>query len=79
MDAAARIFGRAAIGLILSGNDGDGVEGFKSIKAAGGTTVAPSLEGGSSSETVRLAARTGLVDRFFSDSLVKWHRGIWRD
>ncbi|MDJ0855708.1 MAG: response regulator [Desulfobacterales bacterium] len=78
MASVARIFGPAAAGLILSGNDGDGVEGLRRIKAAGGTTFAPSPEGGLASETIRLAAHHDLVDHAFSHSLVQWHRGIWR-
>ena len=39
----ASVWGPRAIGVILSGGDGDGTEGCKSIKAGGGTTFAQDL------------------------------------
>ena len=40
LTSLADAMGERAIGIILSGYDGDGIEGCRSIKAKGGTTFA---------------------------------------
>jgi two-component system, chemotaxis family, protein-glutamate methylesterase/glutaminase len=39
-DSAARVFGSAALGLILTGMGRDGVDGLRTLKAAGGQVIA---------------------------------------
>ena len=77
MASVADAFGKTAVGLILCGNNGDGLEGLRSIKASGGTTVAPSPDCSLFPETVRLAVQRGLVDRVLSQSLGDLHREVW--
>ncbi|RZI60284.1 MAG: chemotaxis protein CheB, partial [Pseudomonas sp.] len=38
-ESAATVYGAAAIGIVLTGVDGDGAHGLRAIKAAGGITV----------------------------------------
>ena len=42
MQSAARAYGAAVLGVVLTGMGADGVEGLRSIKAAGGRTLAES-------------------------------------
>ncbi|MCL4436874.1 MAG: PAS domain S-box protein [Thaumarchaeota archaeon] len=51
-----------AIGIILSGTSIDGIEGLKSIKAAGGITIAQSPESAKYGDLPRSAIAAGCVD-----------------
>ena len=79
MASVADIFGKTAVGLILCGNNGDGLKGLRKIKAAGGTTVATSPDGILFSETVRQVVQSDLVDRVLSRSLCDLFREVWGD
>ncbi|MEG3919899.1 chemotaxis protein CheB [Microcoleus sp. T3_A4] len=54
--------GNKAIGVILSGGDGDGAQGLKAIKAAGGITFAQCEESAQVSTMPNTAVATGQVD-----------------
>ncbi|MEG3844924.1 chemotaxis protein CheB, partial [Microcoleus sp. herbarium14] len=54
--------GNKAIGVILSGGDGDGAQGLKAIKAAGGITFAQSQGSAQVSSMPNTAVATGQVD-----------------
>ncbi len=43
LSSLAKMMGARAIGVVMSGGDGDGTEGCKQIKAMGGTTFAQDL------------------------------------
>jgi len=79
MASVADTFGKTAVGLILCGNNGDGLEGLRKIKAAGGTTIATSPDCILFSETVRLAVQSDLVDRVLARSLCDLFREVWGD
>ncbi|EGK83830.1 signal transduction histidine kinase with CheB and CheR activity [Microcoleus vaginatus FGP-2] len=51
-----------AIGVVLSGGDGDGAQGLKAIKAAGGITFAQCQESAQVSSMPNTAVATGQVD-----------------
>ena len=57
----ATAFGERAVGIVFSGYDGDGAEGCKRIKAAGGTTFAQDSSAEVSGMPLRAQA-TGCVD-----------------
>ncbi len=63
MTSAARVFGAAVLGVLLSGMGTDGVLGLRSIKEAGGGTVAESEETAAVFGMPRGAIRAGLADR----------------
>jgi len=68
--------GANAIGIILSGYDGDGAEGCKKIKAKGGTTFAQDKSAEVDSMPLKAEA-TGCVDFILppnqiSEELRKW-------
>lgn len=44
MQSAARVYGAAVLGVVLTGMGADGVEGLRAIRAAGGRTLAESQE-----------------------------------
>ncbi|MEG4307177.1 chemotaxis protein CheB [Microcoleus sp. D3_18a_C4] len=54
--------GNKAIGVILSGGDGDGAQGLKAIKVAGGITFAQCQDSAQVSSMPNTAAATGQVD-----------------
>jgi two-component system, chemotaxis family, CheB/CheR fusion protein len=54
--------GNKAIGVILSGGDGDGAQGLKAIKAAGGITFAQCEDSAQVSSMPNTAVATGQVD-----------------
>jgi two-component system CheB/CheR fusion protein len=71
----AEMMGPRAIGIILSGGDGDGTEGCKSIRAMGGKTFAQDLSADHDSMPLHAQA-SGCVDfvlppNKISDELVK--------
>jgi two-component system chemotaxis response regulator CheB len=59
--AAAR-FGDAVIAIVLTGGDGDGADGLCAVRAAGGVTIAQSVEGARDPSMPRHAIATGAVD-----------------
>ncbi len=54
--------GKQSIGVVLSGGDGDGAQGLKAIKAAGGITFAQSQGSAQVSSMPNTAVATGQVD-----------------
>lgn len=75
----ARELGSRAIGVILSGADGDGALGLEEIKAAEGITFAQSEDSAQFSDMPHQAAATGQVDfilppQAIADELVKISR-----
>lgn len=71
--------GSRAIGVVLSGSDGDGALGLEEIKAAGGVTFAQCEESARFSDMPHRAAATGQVDfilppRAIAEELVKISR-----
>ena len=61
-DALARVFGKRAVGIILSGTGSDGAEGVQSIKASGGMTLAQDDLSAKYDGMPRAAVATGDVD-----------------
>ncbi|MGI4791807.1 MAG: chemotaxis protein CheB [Janthinobacterium lividum] len=60
--SAAISCGTSAIGVVLTGGDGDGSAGIHAIKAAGGITMAQDLPSSEQPSMPRSAAATGNVD-----------------
>lgn len=58
----AEAMGSKAIGVVLSGGDGDGARGLESIKAAGGITFAQCEESAKVSSMPNTAVASGYVD-----------------
>lgn len=62
MDSAAQTYGENAIGIILTGMGGDGVEGLKAIDKAGGEIIAQDEESSLIFGMPRRAIEQGMVD-----------------
>ena len=62
LTAVAAVYGVRAVGVVLTGGDGDGAAGIQAIKAAGGVTVAQDLPTSQQPSMPRNAAATGDVD-----------------
>ncbi|MGI4790181.1 MAG: chemotaxis protein CheB [Janthinobacterium lividum] len=60
--SVAVTFGSRAIGVVLTGGDGDGASGIQGIKAMGGLTIAQDLASSQQPSMPRHAAATGDVD-----------------
>ncbi|MGI4789140.1 MAG: chemotaxis protein CheB [Janthinobacterium lividum] len=60
--SVATTFGPRAIGVVLTGGDGDGASGIQGIKAMGGVTIAQDLLSSQQPSMPRHAAATGDVD-----------------
>ena len=63
MESVARVYGDAALGVILTGMGSDGVEGLRAIRAAGGRTLAESEETCVIYGMPKAAVEAGVVDR----------------
>ena len=59
----AASFGARAVGVVLTGGDGDGAAGCQAIKAEGGVTFAQDLFSSQQPSMPRSAAATGAVDQ----------------
>jgi two-component system, chemotaxis family, protein-glutamate methylesterase/glutaminase len=62
MEAAARVYGRRVIGVIMTGMGRDGVGGLRAIKAAGGVTLAQDQQSCVIYGMPRAAVDAGCVD-----------------
>jgi two-component system chemotaxis response regulator CheB len=63
MRAAARIYGRRAVGLVMTGMGRDGADGVRAIKQAGGVTLVQDQATSVIYGMPRAAVETGCVDR----------------
>jgi two-component system chemotaxis response regulator CheB len=62
MSSAAALFGPRALGILMTGMGGDGVEGLRAIKERRGRTIAESEQTAAVFGMPREAIRAGLVD-----------------
>lgn len=62
MISIAELYGESAMGIIMTGMTGDGVEGIKTIKKMGGTTIAQNENSSIIFGMPKRAIETGLID-----------------
>lgn len=62
MESVARLFGRRAVGVLMTGMGGDGVAGLRAIRDRGGRTIAESEQTALVFGMPREAIRAGLAD-----------------
>ena len=60
--SAAKLLGRRAVAVVMTGMGDDGTEGVRAIKAAGGTVLVESRETAIVFSMPEAAIRTGLCD-----------------
>ena len=61
-ESVAAVYGKDAIGIVLTGGDGDGSAGISAIKAAGGRTIAQDAASSVQPSMPVMAVRTGDVE-----------------
>lgn len=81
LESAAKVYGRRAVGLILTGMGNDGVDGMAAIRAAGGKTIAQNQESAVVFGMPGAAIARGVVDHVIhgddiAAALVRLARGV---
>ncbi len=81
LESAAKIYGRRAVGVILTGMGSDGVDGMAAIRAAGGKTIAQNQESAVVFGMPGAAIARGVVDHIVHGdevgaALAKLARGL---